>query len=31
MQVNLIPEQINYIYASEAGMLNVALFGMKAK
>ncbi len=29
--VNLTSEQINYIYASEADMLNVALFGMKAK
>lgn len=29
--VNLTFEQINYIYASEADMLNVALFGMKAK
>lgn len=29
--VNLNTEQINYIYASEADMLNVALFGMKAK
>ncbi|MGM9971065.1 MAG: KilA-N domain-containing protein [Anaeroplasmataceae bacterium] len=29
--VDLNPEQINYIYASEADMLNVALFGMKAK
>ena len=29
--VNLTSEQINYIYASEADMLNVALFGMRAK
>ncbi len=29
--VNLSSKQINYIYASEADMLNVALFGMKAK
>ena len=29
--VNLTNEQINYIYASEADMLNVALFGIKAK
>ncbi|MCI5583280.1 MAG: KilA-N domain-containing protein [Anaeroplasma sp.] len=29
--VNLSSEQINYIYASEADMLNVALFGVKAK
>lgn len=29
--VNLTKEQINYIYASEADMLNVALFGLKAK
>lgn len=29
--VDLKPEQLNYIYASEADMLNVALFGMKAK
>lgn len=29
--VNLTSEQINYIYASESDMLNVALFGMKAK
>ncbi|MCM1131800.1 MAG: KilA-N domain-containing protein [Anaeroplasma bactoclasticum] len=29
--VNLTPEQVNYIYASEADMLNVALFGIKAK
>lgn len=29
--VNLKPEQLNYVYASEADMLNVALFGMKAK
>lgn len=29
--INLTSEQINYIYASEADMLNVALFGMKAK
>ncbi len=29
--VNLTSDQINYIYASEADMLNVALFGMKAK
>ncbi len=29
--VKLTSEQINYIYASEADMLNVALFGMKAK
>ena len=29
--VNLTDEQINYIYASEADMLNVALFGIKAK
>lgn len=29
--VNLTSEQINYIYSSEADMLNVALFGMKAK
>ncbi|MCM1260775.1 MAG: KilA-N domain-containing protein [Prevotella sp.] len=31
MLVNLTLEQINYIYASEADILNVALFGMKAK
>ena len=31
MCVNLTNEQINYIYASEADMLNVALFGIKAK
>lgn len=29
--INLDEEQINYIYASEADMLNVALFGIKAK
>lgn len=29
--INLTFEQINYIYASEADMLNVALFGMKSK
>ena len=29
--VDLTSEQINYIYASEADMLNVALFGIKAK
>jgi hypothetical protein len=29
--VNLTNEQINYIYASEADMLNVALFGIKSK
>ena len=29
--VDLTSEQINYIYASEADMLNVALFGMRAK
>ena len=29
--VNLTNEQMNYIYASEADMLNVALFGIKAK
>lgn len=29
--VNLTCEQINHIYASEADMLNVALFGIKAK
>lgn len=29
--VNLNSEQINYIYASDADMLNVALFGMRAK
>ena len=29
--VNLSSNQINYIYASEADMLNVALFGVKAK
>ena len=29
--VNLTSEQINYIYASESDMLNVALFGMRAK
>ena len=29
--VNLSSEQIDYIYASEADMLNVALFGVKAK
>ena len=29
--VNLTSEQINYIYVSEADMLNVALFGMRAK
>lgn len=29
--IDLSPEQINYIYASEADMLNIALFGMKAK
>ena len=29
--VNLTNEQLNYIYASEADMLNVALFGIKAK
>lgn len=29
--VDLKPEQLNNIYASEADMLNVALFGMKAK
>ena len=27
----LSPEQINYIYASEADVLNMALFGMTAK
>ncbi len=27
----LIPSQINYVYASEADILNVALFGMTAK
>lgn len=29
--INLTHEQMNYIYASEADMLNVALFGLKAK
>ena len=29
--VNLSSEQIHYIYASEADLLNVALFGLKAK
>lgn len=29
--VSLNPEQINFVYASEADLLNVALFGMKAK
>lgn len=29
--VNLTNEQIHYIYASEADLLNVALFGIKAK
>ena len=29
--VDLTSEQINYIYASEADVLNVALFGIKAK
>ena len=29
--VNLKPEQLNYVYASEADMLNVALFGMKLR
>ena len=29
--VDLTNEQINYIYASEADMLNVALFGIEAK
>ena len=29
--VNLTNEQIHYIYASEADLLNVALFGLKAK
>lgn len=29
--VNLTSEQINFIYASEADMLNVALFGVKSK
>ena len=29
--VNLTNEQIHYIYASEANLLNVALFGLKAK
>lgn len=29
--VNLTEEQKSYIYASEADMINVALFGMKAK
>ena len=31
ISVNLTNEQINYIYASEADVLNVALFGMSAK
>lgn len=31
IKVTLSNEQINYIYASEADLLNVALFGMKAK
>ena len=31
ISVNLTNEQINYIYASEADVLNVALFGMRAK
>lgn len=29
--VSLNPEQISFVYASEADLLNVALFGMKAK
>lgn len=29
--IDLTSEQINYIYASEADVLNVAIFGMKAK
>lgn len=29
--IDLTPEQMNYIYASEADILNVALFGLKAK
>lgn len=29
--IDLTPEQMNYIYASEADLLNVALFGIKAK
>lgn len=29
--VSLNPEQINFVYASEADLLNVALFGMKVK
>lgn len=29
--VNLTNEQINYIYATEADMMNVVLFGIKAK
>ena len=29
--ISLTKEQINYVYASEADLLNVALFGMKAK
>ena len=28
---NLTPQQINYVYANEADVLNVALFGMTAK
>lgn len=31
IKVTLTYEQINYVYASEADMLNVALFGLKAK
>ncbi len=31
IQVELTPEQKNYIYASEADLLNVALFGLTAK
>ena len=30
MSVNLNKEQINYVYASEADLLNVALFGKRA-
>lgn len=31
INVNLTTEQINYVYASEADILNVALFGVRAK
>lgn len=31
IRVSLTPEQKNFVYASEADLLNVALFGMTAK